>query len=204
MSSSGQPQLVRPDQSGSNRPRPAEICYRINAALESFPSPGPRGSAARWNTTAYIVNLGNPTQWPTNSQPPTPLSRRPFKPLSHPDTPQSPQVRANVKWSCILLNRVPNGTSPSNPASTPGQCHRALATKYPTSPSPRNLLGSAHLVPDDAVSFLTFSFEDPDCTRLQALPRRKVLFAFGQAALNTGNRSLPQNTSTLLRFGIIN
>ncbi|KAI0247443.1 hypothetical protein BJV78DRAFT_1245816, partial [Lactifluus subvellereus] len=43
-----------------------------------------------------------------------------------------PIVRANVKWSRVILNRVPIGASKRRDAYTPDECHAALAAENPS------------------------------------------------------------------------
>lgn len=93
-----------------------------------------------------------------------------------------------MKWSRVLLNRVPTGTCPSRPAFTPDECHQALAAENPSYASlPITQKPSWVRLPSsythDAVSSLTFSFEDPDGTRLKALLASKALYTFGHVAV---------------------
>ncbi|KAI0245853.1 hypothetical protein BJV78DRAFT_1259599 [Lactifluus subvellereus] len=45
--------------------------------------------------------------------------------------PLSPQL-VNVKWSRVVLNRVPSGASKRQDAYTPDECHAALAAENPS------------------------------------------------------------------------
>jgi hypothetical protein len=102
--------------------------------------------------------------------------------LDHP-----PPIRANVKWSRILLNKVPTEKTDTRPAYSPDECHKALIAENPSYASltvtqrpswVRNPLSYTA----NTMSSLTFAFEDPDSTRAATLLADKVLYISGATA----------------------
>lgn len=111
---------------------PQEIVTYLNAAL----APSPHQvmlSATRWtaknslvvtaepNTTEY--HLLSASHFLTDTLTPC-ISMSPSAhiPLS---------AKENVKWSCLLINGIPTGVTPSHGAYKPSECHDALAVNNP-------------------------------------------------------------------------
>lgn len=99
-----------------------------------------------------------------------------------------PDIRPNVKWSRVLLNHVPTGTSSKCGAYNPAECHSALSTEnpqYATLPIMQHPSWVRDLTSYEpaSVSSLSFAFEDPDGLLITFLLAQKRLYIFGAIAV---------------------
>ena len=175
------------------RPRPVDLISNINNALAASTFSHVHVSAARWTKKNNLVITGGPNtmaQHLTDAKPTIIGAIQPFISAAYLKSalPSPPPLRPNVKWSRALLNRVPTGTTASSPAHSPENCHQALLAEnpyyasLPITQKPSWVRSPSSYSPE-AVSSLSFSFEDPDGTRLQTLLSSKVLYAFGHVAV---------------------
>ena len=94
------------------------------------------------------------------------------------------QARINIRWSRILLNRVPTGTTESQEAHNPKTCHKSLMADNPSYTSltitqrPSWVKAPSSYEPG-SVSSLAFAFEDPDGSLAIKLLSEKELYIFG-------------------------
>jgi hypothetical protein len=170
-----------------NRPRPADICELFNKQLLASPYPQVSISAAKWNTRGNLIITAGPTTSAQQLNKVLPYLLKTLK-ASIPEQGTSITARANVKWSRILLNRVPTGTSLTREAYTPNECHAALCAENPTYATlPITFRPSWVRDPSsytsDTVSSLSFAFEDPDGSLASSLLTNKTLYIFGATAI---------------------
>jgi hypothetical protein len=184
----------------TERLTPTEICKLLNKELARTPSHEQvHISAAKWNSCGnLIITTGHNT---TQNQLNTSLTHISFwmKNALHADLADNVPItiRPNVKWSRILINRVPTGATSKNGAYKPAECHSALAAENPAYAS-LSIMQHPSWVKDptsyapESVSSLSFAFEDPDSTLAQALLNQKTLFIFGaQAATKKWKQRTP-------------
>jgi hypothetical protein len=176
----------------NRRPWPVEICSLLNQKLTQSPHSQVRLSAARWTVRGNLVLWGGPNNTLAHMTLALPLLsetlQASFSAHSTSSPTNPPKVRPNIKWSKLLINRVPTGTSPSREAYTPEECHEALLAENPTYASLTITQLPSWVRPPasysaNAVSSLSLAFEDPDGSRALAMLKDKTLFAFGQVAV---------------------
>jgi hypothetical protein len=174
------------------RPKVSDVCKFLNERLAQSTHSQAHVSAARWTARGNLVLWGGPNNTLAHlSLALGFISKVLFDSFSasasfSPDSP--PQIRPNIRWSKLLINRVPTGKSPDHEAFTPEECHRALLTENPSYASLSitqrpSWVRSPSSYKDGAVSSLSLSFEDPDGSRAQALISSKTLFIFGSVAV---------------------
>jgi hypothetical protein len=183
----------------SSRPPSANICNTINNGLaNSLTHSQVHMSAARWTARGnLVITAGADTsQYQLNSAL-MHVASYAKKSLNIPGTAPTP-IRANSRWSCILLNRVPTGTTPNTEAHNPDQCHAALQDENPsyaalTITQQPSWVRDPTSYSDGSVSSLSFAFEDPDGSLAANLLSEKELYLFGAtAAIKKWKQKPPQ------------
>jgi hypothetical protein len=101
--------------------------------------------------------------------------------------PPPPPTRANVKWSKLLINGLPTGTSDTRGPYTPEECHQLLTANNPTYASlpvmqKLSWVRAPSSYSVDSSSSLVVAFEDPLGANLKSLLADRHLFAFGTRA----------------------
>lgn len=176
----------------TGRPKVSDVCKFLNERLAQSAHSQVHVSAARWTARGNLVLWGGPNNTlALLSSALGYISKALFdtfsaSAFSSPDSP--PQIRPNVRWSKLLINRVPTGKSSDHEVFTPEECHQALLTENPSYASLSitqrpSWVRSPSLYKDGAVSSLSLSFEDPDGSRAQALIASRTLFIFGSVAV---------------------
>ena len=176
----------------TGRPKVSDVCKLLNERLAQFDHSQAHVSAARWTARRNLVLWGGPNNTLAHlSSALGFISKVLFESFSAsafsaPDSP--PQIRPNVRWLKLLINRVPTGKSPDHEAYTPEECHRTLLAENPSYSSLSitqrpSWVRSPSSYKDGMVSSLSLSFEDPDGSRAQALISSKTLFIFGSVAV---------------------
>lgn len=164
---------------------PAEICNIINRGLANSEHNLVRIAAAKWTMKGNLVfTAGLPiTQQQLNNALPT-ISTLLHKVITVKSGDKPLRLKANVRWSKILLNKVPTGTMSLREAYTPDQCHASLTDENPAYKSliitqcPTWVRDPASYKPS-TVSSLTFAFEDPDGSLAASLIKHKHLYCLG-------------------------
>jgi hypothetical protein len=104
------------------------------------------------------------------------------------DTPlTSIPIRANIKWSKLLINGVPTGVSEAWGAKNPDECHTALTLENPYYTSLQITQKPSWVHPPStytigSASSLVMAFEDPDGSKSRALLASHQLYIFGVKA----------------------
>jgi hypothetical protein len=101
--------------------------------------------------------------------------------------PPPPPTWANVKWSKLLINGLPTGTSDTQGPYTPEECHQSLAANnpaYATLPVMQkpSWVRAPLSYTAGSSSSLVVAFKDPDGSRLKSLLVARHLFAFSTRA----------------------
>ena len=111
----------------ADRPHLSVICSAINEGLKTYPDVcQARVSAARWTACGNLVI----TAGPNTSEKLLNfailyialITKKALKLQINASTP----TRANVRWSRILINRVPTGATAETEAHNPVSCHQSL------------------------------------------------------------------------------
>ncbi|KAI0282648.1 hypothetical protein BC826DRAFT_1110719 [Russula brevipes] len=181
------------------RPKPSEICHLLNAGLLKTQYAQVQIAAARWTAKGNLVlTAGHNTTQP-QLQFSSALIKKFLNDFLSNTAPTT--IRANVRWSKILLNSVPTGAAEGRVPHTPSQCHAALQATNPLYaqlsvtqlPSwvraPNNFAPHSH-------SSLVFSFEDPDGTQEKALMAIRQLYIFGTVATTKKWKNTPPKAKT--------
>ena len=111
------------------RPHPLNICATINLFLSRSNHSKVHISAAKWTTKGNITLTGGADNSLDQLLAAKSTIRQGLSARVH--TPSTAQITANVKWSKILINNIPTGTSNTREAWTPQECHDALCTENP-------------------------------------------------------------------------
>jgi hypothetical protein len=116
-----------------SRPSPATICDTINKGLEgSLTHSQVHVSAVRWTVRGNLVITASAdtSQYQLNSalMHVATYAKRSLNITQSIPTP----IRANTRWSRILLNRVLTSATSENEAHSPTQCHTALRDENPS------------------------------------------------------------------------
>ena len=173
-----------------SRPRPGLLCNAINRALLTSPFYQVRLSAARWTAKGNLILTGGPqvTAQLLSTAHSFIASAIAENLVGNDSNPLPPPIRANVKWSKILINRVPTGVSTdSSTAYSREKCHEALVNNNPAY-APLLVTQQPSWVhaptsyKDGSSSSLVVAFEDPDGSKAKALLATKYLYAFGTRA----------------------
>ena len=171
-----------------DRLTPEIICNAINEGVKTHPAISQvRVSAARWTARGNLVITAGPTT-------PEKLLNSALVQIAyyakkiltipiHANT----TARANVRWSRLLLNRVPTGTTDESEAHDPNTCHESLLAENPsyatlTITQRPSWVKTPSSYTAGSVSSLSFAFEDPDGSLATALLSEKELYIFGAAA----------------------
>ena len=166
---------------------PAPLVSVCNDALVKAPHhANVQISATRWTLKGNLVVIGGPATSITQLKDATHVLTTAIQStLKEPTT--SLTSRANVKWSKLLINRVPTGVDEETPAYSPTECQRALALDNPSYGhltitqllswvrSPFSYLPSSY-------SSLVITFEDPDGLIASGIVAAKWLYLFGAQA----------------------
>ncbi|KAH9039164.1 hypothetical protein EDB85DRAFT_1887630 [Lactarius pseudohatsudake] len=156
------------------RQHPAKICQSVNASLQQTELAHVQFTAARWTSRGNLILTGGTT----NTHKQMLSASHIFLPALSPYLPNKllhdapPSVVANVKWSKLLVNNVPTGTTTRRGPWTPDDCHKALLTDNPAYASLNITQKPSWVRPPESYklgsfSSLTFSFEDPDASRVR-------------------------------------
>ncbi|KAH8981093.1 hypothetical protein EDB86DRAFT_2835039 [Lactarius hatsudake] len=146
---------------------PLEICAYLNGILAEL-FPGSSLSAARWTKNNNLVIVAGPDTTSHHlQQASTILSNATAHFISaSPTQPIQISTKENIRWSCLLINNIPTGVSPSHRAYSPSECQDTLAHDNPAYQMLRlTRLPSWVKCPDGyaagSSSSLVISFEDP-------------------------------------------
>jgi hypothetical protein len=110
-----------------------EICGLINDALITSPHQQVCISAVRWTAKGNLIMIGgqnvmlNQLQLAANT-----IAQAFTNSFSAAVNPPLSPTQANVKWSKLLINGLPTGTSDTQGPFTPEECHQSLAANNPT------------------------------------------------------------------------
>ena len=112
---------------------PAVLCRSLNKRLSQITPPQVQLATIRWTAKGNLIITGGPASSPQSLQAAV-LHISTFIPSLLPHLPNLPipQPRANVKWSKILINGVPTGTSKDRAPYSLNECHAALAAINPS------------------------------------------------------------------------
>lgn len=171
----------------STKPSTADVCDCINYALSSSPTHSQvHISAAKWTARGNLILTAGPRTDAPHLNAALDFISKSLGTLIRTDDPLP--IRANVKWSRILLNRVPTGATDLTEAHSPDSCHSALAAENPSYASLTITQRPSWVKQPDSyqpgsLSSLSFAFEDPDGTLAASLLTNKTLYAFGTIAI---------------------
>ena len=144
-------------------------------------------SAAKWTMKGNLVVTAGPDVTPEQLAAAAPLITSAVQSCIPSSSPPC-QMCANVKWSQVLINRVPTGVTDTHTTHTPQVCHQALLTENPQyRPLRVSQLPSWVKKPDQykphSASSLVFVFEDPDRSLATSLVASCYLFLFGDVCI---------------------
>ena len=168
-------------------PTPAELCRTLIMELaDSRTHAHIRISAAKWNARGNIIVTAGPDINSHTFHKSLDYITKILNEIVFPAN-ISADTRPNVKWSRVLLNRVPTGTTDETEAHSTHTSHQALLRENPSyaaltiTQQPSWVKNPATYTPG-AVSSLSFAFEDPDGSQLAHLLSIKELNIFGTSA----------------------
>ena len=169
-------------------PLPAEICRSLNSQLKDRPAHSQvHISAVRWTVRGNLVITAGPNTSEHHLKAALPDIASLLRFILGLPNKDSYQIRANTRWSRILLNRVPTGATSSTEAASPNQCHDSLLADNPSyatltiTQRPSWVKDPSSYSPG-SVSSLSFAFEDPDGSLAKKLLSEKELYIFGTSA----------------------
>ncbi|KAI0245861.1 hypothetical protein BJV78DRAFT_1287043 [Lactifluus subvellereus] len=158
---------------------PSIICDWLNEHLTSSEHQQVRISATRWTDKGNLVLTGGISntshQLLTASLHIQSLLSEFYKGFIPPHT--SLPIQANVKWSKILINRVPTGVTEGW-----AQKPQRSATQHCYSRTPPTPPSKSHRNPAGLASSLIVAFKDPDGSKSRALLASQQLHIFGVRA----------------------
>jgi len=151
------------------------LCHALNKELAAVTPPQVQLVTIRWTAKGNLVITGGLATTPHMLQLAAPhISISLPHLLSLPTNSSPPQPRPNTKWSKILINGVPTGTSNERSPLTPDECHAALAASNPSYATLSIMQKPSWVRPPSsylpgAVSSLSVEFEDPDGGKLKVI-----------------------------------
>jgi hypothetical protein len=185
------------------RPRPVEVCRLINDTLMASSHEQVRISTIRWTVKGNLVVIGGHNVMLHHLQLAMATIAQAFTTsYSAAVNPFPPPTQANVKWSKILINGLPTGTSDSREVFTPDECHQTLTANNPSYASLPVMQKPSWVRPPPSYkagssSSLIFAFEDLDGSRLKSLLAARHLYAFGtRATVKKWKQRTPQHKPT--------
>ncbi|KAH9958803.1 hypothetical protein BC827DRAFT_1269242 [Russula dissimulans] len=168
-----------------NQPRPEAICVVLNRELaQAVPVPV-QLVTAWWTAKGNLMVTGGANVTPQALLLAAPcISETIARNLKLPATSPPPSIRANTKWSKIIINGAPMGKMATRGPFTPDECHAALAAVNPyyatllITQKP-NWVWLPSSYNEEAISSLSIAFEDPDGTKLRTLLAARYLYFHG-------------------------
>src|SRR6266581_4521052 len=143
-------------------------------------------SAARWTPKGNLVVIRGPTTSIAQLKDATHVLTTAIQStLKEPTTSLASQ--ANVKWSKLLINRVPTGIDKETPAHSPAECQHALALDNPsygclTITQLPSWVHSPFSYTSGSYLSLVVAFEDPDGSIASGMVAAKWLYLFSAQA----------------------
>jgi hypothetical protein len=176
---------VPPTEAGTP---PAEICRTLNIQLKDKAAHTQvHISAIRWTVRGNLVITAGPNTSEHHLKTALPDIATILRLILKLPSKDSFQIRANVRWSRILLNHVPTGATSNAEVASPNQCHESLLADNP-SYATLTITQRPSWVKDPSsysagsVSSLSFAFEDPNGSLATKLLSEKELYIFGTNA----------------------
>ena len=168
---------------------PTEICKALNRELAVGQYNHIRIAATKWTACGNLVVTAGHTNSEHQLNTSLTFIALHLKNILGITTPPNTTIpiRTNVKWSRLLLNRVPTGLTDDHGAYTPDTCHKALVAENPS-------YASLHITQrpswvknptsynSGSMSSLSFAFEDLDGSLTLKLLSEKELYIFGNVA----------------------
>ena len=109
------------------------MCGLINDALSASPHQQVHITAIRWTAKGNLVVTGGPNVMLHQLQLAAATIAQAFaNSYTASVTPLPPPTQANIKWSKLLINGIPTGTSDSCGVYLPKECHLALVATNPS------------------------------------------------------------------------
>ena len=170
------------------KPRPDVICRTLNDRLQLITPPQVHLAAIRWTQKGNLVITGAHPSTPQTLHAAVPhimtLLNTAFG-LSAKS--QITQIRANVKWSKVLINGVPTGGPDSAKVYSPDTCHASLLANNPSYAALTIMQKPSWVFPPtsykpNSISSLSVAFEDPDGSKLKTILAERYLYACGMRA----------------------
>jgi len=169
-------------------PWPDIICRTLNQRLQDITLPQVHLAAVRWTQKGNLVI--------TRAHPSTPQTLHAAVPhimtllntaFGLSTKSQITQIRANVKWSKILINSVPTGGPDSAKVYSPDTCHTSLTANNPsyatlTIMQKPSWVHSPTSYKPNSISSLSVAFEDPDGSKLKTILAECYLYACSMRA----------------------
>ncbi|KAH8981477.1 hypothetical protein EDB92DRAFT_1820231 [Lactarius akahatsu] len=192
MKSPARPSLILSPIPSSSPPMavhktPLELCSYLNDVLANL-FLGSSLSAARWTKNNNLVLVAGPDTELHHLQKASVVLTRAISQFiaADPTSPIPITASENIHWSCLLINNIPTGVSPTRGAYSLTECKDALACDNPAYRVLKlTRLPSWVKCPDSytagSSSSFVVSFEDPTGGILWHLLGHWTLFAFGQA-----------------------
>jgi hypothetical protein len=172
----------------STRPRPSIVTEHINSTLSHTPHHQVHISATHWTAKGNLVVTGGPNVTALQLQNATHAISKVLADTSVATNRNIlPTIRANVRWSKLLINGIPTGKSEDREPYNPEECHAALIDDNPSYASltvtqQPSWVHSPSSYSSGSHSSLVVAFKDQDGSKLKALLAGKVLYAFGTRA----------------------
>jgi hypothetical protein len=176
-------------KTGNNsRSPPIEICKSLNRELAASTHSQVRIAAARWTVHGNLVITAGHTTSPHQLNSALTFIAFYLKNILGitADSSNIP-IRTNIKWSRLLLNRIPTGITDKHGAYSPDTCHNALMADNPAYAS-LTITQRPSWVKDPSsyktgsMYSLSFAFEDPDGSLALKLLSEKELYILGSVA----------------------
>jgi len=166
---------------------PASLVTVCNDALVTAPRhANVRISTARWTPKGNLVVIGGPAMSIAQLKDATQVLTTAIQStLKEPTTSLTSQ--ANIKWSKLLINRVPTGVDEETPAHSPAECQHVLALDnlsygHLTITQLPSWVRSPFSYTPSSYSSLVVAFEDPNGSIASGIIAAKWLYLFSMQA----------------------
>ena len=187
-------------------PHPQLICTTVNKFLTWSSHLKVHISAAKWTTRGNVTLTGGADNsldqiLATKST----ISQGVMAHFPSLSIQTPPPITANSKWSKILINNIPTGTSSTRGPWTTEECHNALCTENPTYATLNitqkpSWVKPPNMYKPNSTSSLVVTFEDPHGKLAQDIISSRSLFTFGTCApvrsWREQPKSIPHHNST--------
>ena len=164
-------------------PHPQLICTTVNKFLTWSSHLKVHISAAKWTTRGNVtLTVGADNSLDQILATKSTISQGVMAHFPSLSTQTPPPITANSKWSKILINNIPTGTSSTCGPWTTEECHNTLCTENPAYATLNITQKPSWVKPPNTTSSLVVAFKDPHGKLAQDIISSRSLFTFGTCA----------------------